>query len=197
MALLTRQPRHPPTHTPDHKPVYAVLEANLPITNQAKKREVCSQLLKECCAAAAGAAGAACSLAPDHLKLHPSAMPRQMVLLRNEGQQPLLFSVGHEPDGSAAAAFAVRQLGGEDESAAAAAAHQLLEVRPVRGVIPPGREQQLWVHLSGDEWALQGAQQPPQMSYVVRLGSQFSVGGESTAPDTAQLSFTATCLTHL
>lgn len=62
----------------DHKPVYAVLEASLPITDQAKKRTVCSTLLKECAAAAgAGAQDSGplqASLQPDHVKLHQEAM---------------------------------------------------------------------------------------------------------------------------
>lgn len=71
---------------PDHKPVYAVLEANLPITDQAKKRAICSRLLKCCSAAALGrqvdeegraegeVAPPAVSLQPDHVKLHQEAM---------------------------------------------------------------------------------------------------------------------------
>lgn len=184
----------------DHKPVYAVLEANLPVTNQAKKRGVCSQLLKECAAVALeGATDAAASLAPDHVKLHPSAMPRQMLLLRNDGSQPLLFAVSHGSGDTAAAAVAaaVARHGSEEEAAAVAAAHQLLEVRPVRGVVQPGKDQAIQVHLAGDEWALQGAEQAPEMSYRVCVGSEYSAGGEGNAPGSATLTFTATCLTHL
>jgi hypothetical protein len=180
----------------DHKPVYAVLEANLPITDQAKKRIVCSQLLKECATAALqGVEETACSLAPDLVKLHPSAMPRQMVLLRNEGPQPLLFAVSHE--GSAAAATLGDRHGTDSESIAAASAQRLLEVRPVRGVLQPGQDQALQVHLAEDEWALRGAALPPEMSCRVSVGNQYSAGGESLAPGSTQLSFTAACLTKL
>jgi len=85
----THPPPPPPTHSPtDHKPVYAVLEANLPITDQAKKRAICSRLLKRCAAAALGrqvdeegraegeVALPAVSLQPDHVKLHQEAMVR-------------------------------------------------------------------------------------------------------------------------
>ena len=54
-----------------------MLEANLPITDQAAKRAVCSALLKECAAAAGAGAGApppAVSLQPDLVKLHQEAM---------------------------------------------------------------------------------------------------------------------------
>lgn len=148
----------------DHKPVYAVLEVNLPITDQAKKRAVCSRLLKECAAAAAAVGGdnddaaaqavageqgaedsPRCCLLPDHVKLHPTTIPSQMVLLRNEGQRPLLFSVACAPEecGSGGATMLGRAI--DDDWAAAAAAHQLLEVRPVRGVVPPGQDVQLRV----------------------------------------------------
>lgn len=156
-------PPHPPP--PDHKPVYAILEANLPVTDQAKKRAVCSRLLKECAAAAArgddggddaaavdaGAGGQVpagdppCCLLPNHVKLHPTTIPSQMVLLRNEGHRPLLFSVACAPEecGSGGATVLGRAI--RDGHAAAAAAHQLLEVRPVRGVVPPGQDVQLQV----------------------------------------------------
>ncbi|KAL4853623.1 Type II inositol polyphosphate 5-phosphatase 15 [Chlorella vulgaris] len=180
----------------DHKPVYAVLEVNLPITDQAKKRAVCSQLLKECAAAALRGATArpACTLAPEYVKLHPTAMPRQVVLLRNEGPLPLLYAVCRQADPSLAA---VGRHGSDEEAAAVAAAHQLVEVRPVRGVVAPGSDQQLWIHLAGDEGALQAAEMPPEVRYRVVVGSEFSCGGESTAPGSSRLSFTATCLTHL
>lgn len=73
----------------------------------------------------------------------PAPQPRQMVLLRNDGNQPLLFSVAHD--------LSAVGLGGElrrrsdDDESAAAAAQQLLEVRPVRGVVPPGQDVQLQV----------------------------------------------------
>jgi hypothetical protein len=135
------------------------------------------------------------SLQPDHVKLHQEAMPRQMVLLRNDGPQPLLFSVSHD--------LPAAGLGGElrrrsdDDETAAAAAQQLLEVRPVRGVVPPGQDVQLQVHISGDEWALRGALHNPRLRYRVRLGSELSAGGESNDPCAAELTFSAECLTRL
>jgi hypothetical protein len=120
--------------------------------------------------------------------------PRQVVLLRNEGPLPLLYAVCRQADPSLAA---VGRHGSDEEAAAVAAAHQLVEVRPVRGVVGPGSDQQLWIHLAGDEGALQAAEMPPEVRYRVVVGSEFSCGGESTAPGSARLSFTATCLTHL
>lgn len=143
-----------------------MLEVDLPITDQAKKRAVCSRLLKECAAAAARAEGEdaaateadaeapesaeepACCLLPDLVKLHPTTIPNQMVLLRNEGPRPLLFSVACAPGecGSGGATLLGRSI--EDDQAAAAA-HQLLAVRPVRGVVPPGQDAQLQVGMAG------------------------------------------------
>jgi len=204
--------------------VYSVLEVSLPITDQAKKRGVCSQLLKDCAAevlqcdgsshgGAAAAAAAqhaeaaaeeeeeeeegppAASLAPDHVRLHPTAMPRQMVLLSNSGPRPLLFCVCCEDSASGGMGMGGGPL--SDDVAASLLAHKLLEVRPVRGVVPPGQDVQLHVHLAGDEWSLRSADHEPEVTYRVRVGSEYSGGGESTAPGTAELAFTATCLTHL
>ncbi len=72
-----------------------------------------------------------------------------MVLLRNDGPQPLLFSVTHD--------LPAAGLGGElrrrsdDDETAAAAAQQLLEVRPVRGVVPPCQDVQLQVRRGSGE----------------------------------------------
>lgn len=184
--------------------MYAVLEAELPITDQAKKRTLCSQLLKQC-AEAGGAMGAAAgaSLRPGHIKLHPD-IPNQMVLLQNEGPRPLLFSVvcdgaTSQPAGGAGASSAFRPFFGgssldEEREVAPAAAQRLLQVRPVRGVVRPGQDASLQVHLaSGSRWSLQGAAQPPQLSYRVHVGGEYSAGGED--PGATQLGFTATCLT--
>ena len=53
------------------------------------------------------------------------------------------------------------------------------------------------VHISGDEWALRGALHNPRLRYRVHLGSELSSGGESTDPCTAELTFSAECLTRL
>lgn len=118
-----------------------------------------------------------------------------MVLLRNDGPQPLLFSVRPEVAGSAAAAAAGRLL--DADAAAAATALQLLEVRPVRGVVGPGEDVQLQVHIAGDEWALRGAMHNPRLSFRVRVGNELSAGGEATAPGTYELTFSAECLAQV
>lgn len=112
-----------------------------------------------------------------------------MVLLRNDGQQPLLFCVTPEPPPPGGASPA--------DAAAAATAAQLLEVRPARGVVAPGQDVQLQVHISGDEWALRGAQHNPRLTFRVRLCGEYGGGGEADGPGAAQLAFTAECLAHI
>ena len=82
----------------DHKPVFALLEVNLPVIDQAAKRRVCSQLQAEYAASAAGEGlplpadpaarpelGRAgpppppdLTLSSDRVKLHPRHMPTQV-----------------------------------------------------------------------------------------------------------------------
>ena len=112
-----------------------------------------------------------------------------MVLLRNDGPQPLLFCITPEPPPPGGASAA--------DAAAAAAAAELLEVRPVRGVVEPGQDVQLQVHIGGDEWALRGAQRNPRLAFRVRLCGEYGGGGEAGGPGAAQLTFTAECLAHL
>lgn len=114
-----------------------------------------------------------------------------MVLLRNDGPTPLLFSIAPE-----APSRSVRGSPLDDDASATEAAAQLLEVRPVRGVVPPGQDVQLQVAISGDEWALRGAQRNPELSFRVRVGREFSGGGDAMG-QTTTLTFTAECLTHL
>ena len=84
----------------------------------------------------------------------PAPQPRQMVLLRNDGNQPLLFTVAHDLP-AAGLGGELRRRSDDDESAAAAA-QQLLEVRPVRGVVPPGQDVQLqvgrWQRVKAKGW---------------------------------------------
>ena len=197
-----RPPPPPPTPTrahTDHKPVYAVLEVNLPITDQARKRGICSNLLKDCSAAVLQGvqqAAAACSLAPQRVQLSSSALPRQMVLLSNA-------------DAHAAVLFAVRPVQGLHGGAgsAAGAVQQRIEVRPVKGLVPPGGEQQVQLHFAAaaaaaddDEWSVPrgggGAAGPTEVTFEVSVGSEYCVGGEATAPGSATHSLTATCLSH-
>lgn len=77
----------------------------------------------------------------------PPPQPRQMVLLRNDGPQPLLFSVAHDLPAAGLGGELRRR--SEDDASAAAAAQQLLEVRPVRGVVLPGQDVQLQVRGGG------------------------------------------------
>lgn len=55
----------------------------------------------------------------------------------------------------------------------------------------------LQVHLAGDEWLLRNVDEPPVLRYRVRVGGEYSAGGEALGPGSKELSFTATCLTRL
>lgn len=53
------------------------------------------------------------------------------------------------------------------------------------------------VHLAGDEWLLRNVDEPPVLHYRVRVGGEYSAGGEAQGPACRELSFSATCLTRL
>lgn len=117
----------------DHKPVFAILEADLPVTDQHRKRRACSELLERCAAAAAAVNededgigkdkdddGIGISVSSTEVKLHPVHLPSQGIVLQNKGRFPTPYTVvALKPDSNDITASAVT-----------------VDVYPYSGVIP-------------------------------------------------------------
>ena len=107
-------------------------------------------------------------------------MPTQPLVLSNRGSQPVRFFVCPAWQGRGEPAAAVRQL---------------VDVRPVRGTLAPGQEQQLLVHLDQDAAAY--ASKPAEARYRVVVGGEYTRGGDTEAAPPCELPFTALCLTDM
>ena len=112
-------------------------------------------------------------------------MPAQPVVLSNLSSKPARFLVTADPRDAASAVA----------GSSAAAVRRLLEVRPVRGLLAPGQEQQLQVHLEQDSTVY--SSRPVDARYKVVVSGQYAGGGELAGDSTLELPFTAQCLTDM
>lgn len=127
----------------DHKPVFASLEADLPVTDQHRKRTICADIMEKYYSHNSTSMDdddgymAPLSLSTNEAKLHPTHMPTQAVLLKNENRdRSVLFKVVPSHIGDMMS----------DNDNVNGGGPVAVDVWPMSGVIPPGEE--LAVHIS-------------------------------------------------
>lgn len=162
----------------DHRPVYASLQVCLPVTNAAKKRTLIAKLMTRSSGQDRRKGGLNdLTLAPSTVRLHSLHMPQQIVVLSNGGPSAVRFSV-------------VRSL---DDNQGGQFVDPDIEVRPVSGIIRPGMDAHIRIHLwPGGVGSYSSG--PRQVTFRVLVSSEYGegVGMEQRS----QLEFTAVLLSE-
>jgi len=139
----------------DHKPVFASLEADLPVTDQHRKRTICADILEKYYTRGSNTCtsikDATISLSSNEAKLHPIHMPTQAVLLKNANRdKAVLFRIipWSIPQWCCAIDNGENKdlISNDGSGSGGGGGPVAIDVWPMSGVIPAGQE--LAVHMS-------------------------------------------------
>ena len=159
----------------DHRPVYSNLAVSLPVTDASKKRELVAALLKKFSPLSLTLGSTSppeASLSSTYVKLHPTHVPDQMVLLSNSGASSLSFNI---------------LLGGGGAASS-------VEVRPAQGHVEPGCDAEIRVRASPGGVG-QYSSTPQEIVVRVLLGPEYGQGGAVVVgKGRSELQFTAVVL---
>ncbi|KAL0054630.1 hypothetical protein WJX82_000216 [Trebouxia sp. C0006] len=150
----------------DHKPVWALLALDVPVTNQEKKRRMCSHILKHTAAQGQAPASPALQLSSDTVSLSQDERRPSTVTLTNTGSQKAIFCL---------LAQASRQWWGQPEGHDAGLP-DWLEVYPLDGCIAP--QESVTINLAAITNENVYSTQAMDALLYIRVGDELNAGAE-------------------